>query len=406
MSKHLAAHPEFIKSFVYECFSNGFNEKQASELLSTYAKAEFYKTDKDFKEGVDSFFKQSNVPKATWNLIKALGSAGKNNLGITAPILAGAAGGALAPEGVLPENFQGGAMSGAALGALLGAIGTKGKGLGSSLGRIGKSISKGGVGRTALGEAGRVITNKSILKSTGKGALGGLAAAGTSKLMNQGLGGLIPGRKPSVNSDTGMPWYLNEDNNAEGYQTASDNLPNPFGLPAELLARVNESSPNRYGASNKSGPIGDLTNKKNQLLELENQISETQRALPSGSTPTSYRQRQSLQSELDNLKMQRNQLVGNIGSLEKTINTDKSNMFNSAAKAQQLAERGLTSTRNEFDTLRRRQQIAEQGGILGNIMNMYNSMSGVNNRLSELDPIYSSYENELDKARRLQELAQ
>ena len=61
MSKHLAAHPEFIKSFVYECFSNGFNEKQASELLSTYAKAEFYKTDKDFKEGVDSLFKQSNV---------------------------------------------------------------------------------------------------------------------------------------------------------------------------------------------------------------------------------------------------------------------------------------------------------------------------------------------------------
>jgi|LakMenEpi03Aug12_release.lakeMendotaPanAssembly.Ray.scaffolds.fasta_scaffold3369034_1 hypothetical protein len=58
MSKHLSAHPDFIEAFVSECFSNGFNEKQASDLLTEYSKAEFYRTDKDFKEGVDSFFKR------------------------------------------------------------------------------------------------------------------------------------------------------------------------------------------------------------------------------------------------------------------------------------------------------------------------------------------------------------
>lgn len=403
MSKHLAAHPEFIKSFVYECFSNGFNEKQASELLDTYAKAEFYTTDKDFKEGVDSFFKQgSSVSKATWNLIKALGSSAKGNVGITAPLGLGAAAGALAPEGVLPENFQGGALSGAALGAVLGALGTRGKGLGSSLRNIGQAVSKGGVGRTALGESAKLLTNKDILKGTGKGILGGLAAAGTTQLMDKGMGGLMPGRKPSMDPNTDMPWYMREGNGSAGNQDVS-NVADPFELPPEIMARMRGASSGRSGAV---GPLGDIPNKKNELMQLENQISTLQNNLPSGSNPNSYAQRQMLQSQLDNLKIQRNQLVGNIGSLENQVNTDKSNMFNTASRAQRLAERGLASTRNEFDTLRSRQQMAQQGGISGTLMNMYNRMSGLDNRLSELDPVYSGYENELEQARRLQELAQ
>lgn len=402
MSKHLAAHPEFIKSFVYECFSNGFNEKQASELLDTYAKAEFYTTDKEFKEGVDSFLKQSSVGKATLNLIKALGSSAKGNMGITAPLGIGAAAGALAPEGVLPENFQGGALSGAALGAVLGALGTRGKGLGTSVRNIGKAISTGGVGRTALGESAKLLTNKDILKGTGKGILGGLAAAGTTQLMDKGLGGLLPGRKPSIDPNTGVPWYMREGNNAS-VNSGGNSVADPFELPPEIMARMGASSSGSAGAA---GPLGDVANKKNELLQLENQISTLQNNLPSGSNPSSFAQRQNLQSQLDNLKIQRNQLVGNIGSLERQVNTDKSNMFNAASRAQQLAERGLTSTRNEFDTLRSRQQIAQQGGISGALMNMYNRMSGLDNRLSQLDPMYAGYENELEQARRAQELAQ
>lgn len=82
MSKHLVTHPEFIKAFVSECFSNGFNEKQASDLLGAYAKAEFYSSDKAFRNGVDDFLKQANF----LNLLKEFG---KKHM---RPIVAGAGG--------------------------------------------------------------------------------------------------------------------------------------------------------------------------------------------------------------------------------------------------------------------------------------------------------------------------
>jgi len=404
MSKHLSAHPDFIEAFVSECFSNGFNEKQASDLLTEYSKAEFYRTDKDFKEGLDSFFKTANtVPKATFDLIKALGRSIKGRSGLSVPILTGAAAGALAPEGMLPDDFQGGALSGAALGALLGAVGTRGRGMGSSLNRIGKSISGGGVGRTALGEAGRLLTNKSILKNTGRGILGGLAAAGTNQVMDKGLGGLIPGRKPGIDPNTGMPWYMRDGGSSS--QAANTSVADPFELPPEIMARMRSESGAGQAGANIAGPIGDLSNKRNQLLQLENQISALQNALPSNANPRSYAQRQTMQSQLDNLKMQRNQLAGNIGNLETQISTDKSNMFNSAMEAQRLSERGLSSARNEFDTLRRRQQIAQEGGVFGSLMGAYNNMTGLDRQLSELDPVYTGYENELEQARKLQELA-
>jgi hypothetical protein len=405
MSKHLSAHPEFIKAFVSECFSQGFNEKQAAELLANYAKAEFYRTDENFKNGVNEFFKEANtVPKATWELIKALGQSIKGKPGLSAPIFTGAAAGAIAPEGVLPDDFQGGALSGAALGGLLGAIGTRGRGLGSSLNRIGKSISSGGVGRTALGEAGRLLTNKAVLKGTGRGILGGLAAAGSTQAMDKGLGGLLPGRKPSIDPNTGMPWYMR--GGAATTQATNTAVADPFELPPEIMARLSAGAGGVQSGSNMVGPLGDLANKKNQLLSLEGQISTLQNTLPSGSTPESFTQRQFIQSQIDDLKMQRNSLVGNIGSLENQVNTDKSNMFNAASRAQQLAERGLASSRNEFDMLRRRQQMAGEGGLIGGAMGLYNRMTGVDRRLAELDPAYAAYENEIEQARKLQELAQ
>ena len=56
--------------------------------------------------------------------------------------------------------------------------------------------------------------------------------------------------------------------------------------------------------------------------------------------------------------------------------------------------------------LRRRQQFAEQGGFLGGLMGLYNRMSGASNRLQQLDPMYSSYMQQLEQARKMQELAQ
>lgn len=398
MSKHLSEHPEFIKAFVYECFNNGFNEKSASELLNAYAKAEFYTTDEDYREGFDSAIKEANVPKAVLDLIKALGSSAKGNAGISAPIIAGAAGGALAPAGVLPENFEGGAMSGATIGALLGALGTRGRGLGASVNRIGQAISKGGLGRTTLGEAGKLITNKSILKGTGKGVLGGLAAVGANNLMNES-------RFPKVNPNTGMPWYMNEGGVA-GAQSSAPTISDPFDLPSDIMARVQSNRSGDRGISSAVGPVAELTNKKNELVSLDNTISQMQNSLPSGANPTSFSQRQSMQAEIDNLKIRRHLLTKNVGSLENQINQDKSNMFNLASERQRAAEQGLSSSKNEFDMLRRRQQIQEQGGVMGGLMGLYNRMTGIDNRMQQLDPMYSGYQQQMEQARRMQELAQ
>lgn len=405
MSKHLVAHPEFIKAFVSECFSNGFNEKQASDLLGAYAKAEFYTTDPEYRAGFESAIKEANVPKATWGLIKALAQSAKGKSGLSMPIGLGAAAGAFAPEGILPDNYEGGALSGAALGALLGAIGTRGRGLGSSLNRIGKAVSKGGLGRTLAGEAGKLVINPTVLKGTGRGILGGLAAAGTSKLMDSGLGGLVPGRKPGIDPNTGIPWYMNQDG-TQNAQTATSVGTDPFELPSDIMARVRGEGAGVSSSASSAGPMNSLANKKNQLVELDNAILNMQNSLPSGSNPMSFSQRQSMQFEIDKLKMQRNQLAQSVGALENQINTDKANMFNLSAERQRAAEQGLASTRNEFDMLRRRQQFAEQGGFLGGLMGLYNRMSGASNRLQQLDPMYSSYMQQLEQARKMQELAQ
>jgi hypothetical protein len=163
MSKHLSAHPEFINAFVLECFSQGFNEKQASELLSTYAQAEFYTTDKDFRDGVDSTFKQASVLQALGGLGKALGGAIVKNPKISVPIGTGVAAGALLPSGTLSDEYGGGAGTGAITGALLGLLATRGRGLGGSLSRFGAAMQSGGLGRTTAKEFGKLVTNPAIL---------------------------------------------------------------------------------------------------------------------------------------------------------------------------------------------------------------------------------------------------
>jgi hypothetical protein len=406
MSKHLSANPDFVKAFVYECFSNGFNEKQASELLNAYAKAEFYTTDKDFRYGVDSFFKEAGGLQALGQIGKSLGGVVRNNPLSSATIGTGLAAGGLMPAGILPDEYTGGAGTGAIAGGLLGLLATRGRGLGGSLSRIGSSISSGGVGRTSAKELAGLLSNPSLLKGTALGAGGGLLATGTGNLMNEGFS--FSGRRPKIDPNNGMPWYMRD--GAAGAQAsnaagANASAANPFELPPEVMTHMSMGSGEGQAGTNLGGPVGDLTSKKNQLLQLENQISTLQGTLPSGVSPTSYAQRQSLQSQLDNLKMQRNSLVGNIGALEKQINSDKTNMFNSATRAQQLATQGLSSTRNEFDMLRRRQQMEQEGGMLGGLMGAYNRMTGLDRQLADLDPAYAGYENEIEQARKLQELA-
>lgn len=384
MSKHLVAHPEFVRAFVSECFSRGFNEKQSSELLDAYAKAEFYTTDKAFREGLDSTIKEAGILKA----IARLGAV---------PVGAGVAAGSLLPAGIISNEYTGGAGTGAIAGGLLGLLATRGRGLGSAMSRLAGAARLGGVGRQSAKELGKLVSNPKLLKGLAGGAGAGLAATGTNNLMSSG-------RFPKMDPNTGVPWYMNDQ--AAGSSTPGTQMTasNPFELPPEIMARVQGGAGS--SAFRGRGPIGQIQSQQGELTDLNTQISQLENNLPSGINPASYQQRQSMQAELDNMKMRRNSLASSIGKLQDTVNNDKINISDLAAQRAQQAAAGSQSAMAEFDMLRRRQQIAEQGGLFGGMMGLYNNVSGLNNRLDELAPMYQGYQQQAEQARKLQELAQ
>jgi len=416
MSKHLVAHPEFVKAFVSECFSNGFNEKQASELLDSYAKAEFYTTDEAFREGVDTAIKEAGVLQALGQLGKAVGSAAIRNPGISVPVGAGIAAGGLMPSGIISDEYTGGAGTGAIAGGLLGLLATRGRGLGGALSRIGTAVRGGGVGRATAKEIGNLVSNPKLLKGLAGGAGAGLVATGTNNLMNEGFG--FSGRLPKMDPNTGVPWYMREQ--AQGGASSQQvRGTNPFELPPEIMARVQGGAgAGAAGAAGASalGPLGQIQNQKSELSDLNNRISQLESSLPSGINPASYQQRQSMQAEIDNMKMRRNALSTTIGELQSGVNRDKFNMSELASERAQQAAAGSQAAMAEFDRLRRRQELANQGykpglgfgdsPVTGTLMGLFNKLTGSERRLAELEPIYKGYQDQAEQARRLQELAQ
>lgn len=411
MSKHLVAHPEFVKAFVSECFSNGFNEKQASELLDTYAKAEFYTTDEAFREGVDNTIKEAGVLKALVQLGKALGGTAVRNPGISVPVGAGIAAGGLMPPGIISDEYTGGAGTGALAGGLLGLLATRGRGFGAAMSRLGGAVRFGGLGRQSAKELGNLISNPKLLKGLAGGAGAGLVATGTNNLMNEGFG--FSGRFPKMDPNTGVPWYMREQ--AQGGASSQQvRGTNPFELPPEIMARVQGGA----GAAVASalGPLGQIQSQKSELSDLNSRISQLESNLPSGINPASYQQRQSMQAEIDNMKMRRNALSTTIGELQSGVNRDKFNMYELASERAQQSAAGSQAAMAEFDRLRRRQELANQGykpglgfgdsPITGTLMGLFNKLTGSERRLAELEPIYRGYQDQAEQARRLQELAQ
>lgn len=415
MSKHLVAHPEFIKAFVSECFSNGFNEKQASDLLGAYAKAEFYTTDEAFRDGVDNTIKEAGILKALGQLGKAVGGAAMRNPGISVPVGAGIAAGGLLPSGIISNEYTGGAGTGALAGGLLGLLATRGKGLGSALSRIGTAVRGGGVGRATAKELGNLVSNPKLLKGLAGGAGAGLVATGTNNLLNEGFG--FSGRLPKMDPNTGVPWYMREQAQ-RGSSASQVRGTNPFELPPEIMTRVQGGAPAGAAGSGSfaSGPLGQLQTQKSNLTALNNRIAELENSLPSSMSPGSYQQRQSMQAEIDNMKMQRNELSTNIGELQSLVDRDKLNISNLSFEKAQQAAAGSQAALNEYDMLRRRQDLANQGykpglgfgdsPITGTLMGLFNKLTGSERRLAELEPIYQGYQDQAEQARRLQELAQ
>lgn len=381
MSKHLSTHPEFIKSFVETCFNHGFTEKQANDLLQTYAKSEFYLTDKNFKDGVDEGMKSASLLR---------------NLAIPAAL--GLGGAALAPSGILPENWTGGLATGGALGGALGLLATRGRGLGGALSRMGRALSSGGVGRQSAKELARLASNPSLLKGMARGSLAGGAAVATNKALNEGV--YIPGRYPMFEASTGVPSYIQ--NSGVGGAPGSGQKLDPFDLPPEIMADIRGGA---QGAAGVSPGMGQITNQRQQIVDLNNQIQNLERNLPLASNPSDAARRQQLQTQIDNLKMQRNMMTTNIMQAEEQMNRDRYNIADSAARRQEAAAQGLQSSQTEFENLRRRQQFAQGGGFLGGLMDIYNRVSGAQGRMAELDPIYSGYMKQLQDAQNLQQFA-
>ena len=418
MSKHLVAHPEFVKAFVSECFSRGFNEKQSSELLDTYAKAEFYTTDEAFRAGVDTTIKEAGVFQALGQLGKAVGSAAIRNPAISVPVGAGIAAGGLMPSGIISDEYTGGAGTGAIAGGLLGLLATRGRGLGGALSRIGTAVRGGGVGRATAKEIGNLVSNPNLLKGLAGGAGTGLVATGTNNLMNEGFG--FSGRLPKMDPNTGVPWYMRDQ--ASGSSTSGNQVTgsNPFELPPEIMARVQGGAGAGAAAGSAGaaglGPVGQLQRQRGELAALNTRISQLESSLPTGINPASYRQRQGTQAEIDNMKMRRNTLATTIGELQSTVDRDKFNISDLAAQRAQQAAAGSQAAMSEFDMLRRRQELANQGykpglgfgasPVTGTLMGLFNKLTGSERRLAELEPIYRGYQDQAEHARRLQELAQ
>lgn len=418
MSKHLVAHPEFVKAFVSECFSKGFNEKQASELLGTYAKAEFYTTDKAFREGLDSTIKEAGILKALGQLGKAVGGAAVRNPGISVPVGAGIAAGGLLPSGIISDEYTGGAGTGALAGGLLGLAATRGRGLGAAMSRLAGAARFGGLGRQSAKELGNLASNPTLLKGLAGGAGAGLLATGTNNLMNEGFG--FSGRLPKMDPNTGVPWYMRDQAAGSSTSGAQVTGSNPFELPPEIMARVQGGAGAGAAAGSAGaaglGPVGQLQSQRGELTDLNTRISQLESSLPTGINPASYQQRQSMQAEIDNMKMRRNTLATTIGELQSTVDRDKFNISDLAAQRAQQAAAGSQAAMSEFDMLRRRQELANQGykpglgfgdsPVTGTLMGLFNKLTGSENRLAELEPIYQGYQQQAEQARKLQELAQ
>lgn len=403
-----SAREEFLTSFVQTCYEQGFTAKQASELFETYMNFDLASNSEHFNAGFkEEMDKQAGLMQALKTLGTSAGNLALKHKGIVAPAVAGAGLAAAGPAGLIPEDWKGSAGLGAGLGGgaalLMQLLGGRGRGLGSALARLGGAVRRGGVGRTALGLGGSLLTNKGMLKGVGRGALAGAAATGTAALMNKGIN--IPGRYPNMPAmQAAMP-----QGGGEYYGGGGGGGFNPFGLPSDIAQEAEAYNQPMGGAPAASGMFAAQQNAisgyKSQLNDLDAQIQTMQSSLPSANNPAAYAQRMQAQQHLDNLKAQRNLAVRAIEQQEKQLQDQRSSMTSNALQQQMLAQQGMGSAQEEFDNLRGYQQAAQGGGLMGGLAGVYNKLRGTDKRIAELAPMYQAYYDANQNALNLQNAA-
>lgn len=423
MNKLASSHPEFVKSFVLTCASAGFTAKQASLFLDAVIQVEAANTNNDFKDGLKEEFQKS---ASKWQALKQIGGGLKNlilppnglagNINVVLPTVGAGAGylaDAMGGEGTAPDSWLGGGTIGAGLGAVAGLLAgkNKGKAISNFTKELGNRINTGGVGRHLAGGALGLLTKKDMLKNTARGGLAGLGIAAGSKLHNQVS-------YPDVNPNTGVPWYMSDGSpTPDGYapsfpeQAAGSN--NPFGLATDP-EELERYGPNGYrspqGQSQSAGLRGpqlDMANAQSKLVGLDNQIAGLQQQVnAAGNTPAGYQQSAAVRAQLDALKEQRGAIVSQIEGYETIVNQDKQRMAEAAANMRQTGTTGLESGTEEFNNLRARIEAANRGGIWGRVMQGYNYLTDPESRMRELQPQYDAYQQMVDRANRIQQMAQ
>lgn len=385
MSSIPTADTEFYKSFVSVCYENGLNEKQASTLLDEYIKINLYKNNTHFAESlVNTITKESSVPAAFGNLLKAIGSSAIKNPKVSLPIGLGVAGAALTPKGILPDDYSGGAMAGGAAGGLLGLLASRGKGILPFLGGASKALTRGGTGRFLVKNIAGLAASPNLWKGMSLGALGGVANVGAGKLIDKITGAypnLPPALSPQVNRNN-----VNSSVADSGYF-------NPYDLPNEIMARNSGIQSNSVGSG--VNPIDSL---KQELVNTENKINELHGNLPLANNPNSYSERLHMQSYIDNLKQQRSNIVSTISNLEMQQANNNRLALSNSLERQNLASTGLNSYQTEFNNLMRRQKIEQGGGVGGALMGLYNRITNLPSRLEAIAPGYRMYDAALNQA--------
>ena len=372
----------FIESFIQECYDRGLNEKQANDLLTVCRETEALQCDTDFRKGFEQEAQKQAFMQGLKSISQAAGAVAKRHPLISSSLGLGAGAGAIAAPGLLPNDASSGAATGAIGGGLLGMLPGLAKGL----------KWQGGVGRTA----GSALLKGLFSKGTIRGAIGGGfagAAAGTTQA--------IKNKPQLINPDTGVPLQFQQ-----GAGGSSSGAANPFGLPDDLMRDVNNYGGASHGAGTNAAPMSaDLTQKQNELVALEGQIRELESQLPTSHNPNAMAQGSMLIPKLDALKAQRAGTARELNNLKGLRDESLPKINTLAHQRLDSASRGLNYTQQEYENLFNRVHRQTQGGLTGNLMGLYNNMTGAKERMRVLQPRYDAYNTEIQNAQKLQEMS-
>jgi len=379
MLKLSSCDENFISAFTEVCLNAGYSEKQACDLFTAYANLESSTKSSEFKDGFNKELEKQAMQQFMRYAKPALGVAGLGGLM-----------GATMPNGILPDDRNSGMGIGAVLGGGLGAL--------SAL----KNPSNAIKGLRPV--AGRILGSL-LSKNTAIGAGAGALGIGSSSLGKNLFGG-APDEAPT---NLGVPWYLHPENNpSSGFSNNSSGQPNPFNLPADVMSQVGNP---QYGngnadASQLANPLTAINYKKQELVSLNSNITQLESQLSqTTNNPNDYARRMAAQAQIDNLKLQRNTIALDLGSLEKEISQAKDNMRRLSTEGLDVANRGVHNLQSEYENLLARKNMETDNPMLGTLMSWYNQASGLEDRMKTLQPQYDAFTKARNNAMKVQELS-